>query len=560
MTSTPLPRRLAALLLHSALFIVPPGSREWGLAMLAELPHVAGNWSAFFWSLGASRLLFLQALRALVFHPLQYLFPRHPLSATKAPLRKPLALASLALLSSLLLLSLVPSFRAAFSLSFLQWHALLPRDEFTSSAPSRQWTSLERTAFAQNDAEALAFLSSTAPDASRAARLADEAVRRDPSLTWLYATVAVQWSEFPELDRWLPLLQRYDPRNALIPLIAAERADIRSIERGRSPHSPGRDADEWNSAMAAAFAAPRLETYSMQIAALSHRVLQRYHVTDPSLVLGALNPERLPSYAVADADDYAQSLLVEADALAARGDAPAAAARYASILQFSQLLENLDPLWEIRAQALASDRLAALSARAGDPRQAEIYASLAASSSPAAATVRQPQPRSDSADLVWSDSFFTRLAGNLLQLSVLALLIALAVYLLRSLASRPRRWRPGSPALALSLLLCSLAAVSAALLEFLYHPYANLVRDYLRTGDPSALPRLRTFLDSVSIPLAADPRLAPHWLHSSFAFYFWFAVTLLCTLSLLLSLSRYRHSHPIPSPPPLDPKPPQHLT
>jgi len=67
MTSPALPRRVAAFLLQSAIFIAPHDTLDWGHAMLAELHHVQGNWAALLWSLGSAGVLAKHTLLSLIF-------------------------------------------------------------------------------------------------------------------------------------------------------------------------------------------------------------------------------------------------------------------------------------------------------------------------------------------------------------------------------------------------------------------------------------------------------------------------------------------------------------
>ena len=61
------PRAIANALLQAAIKITPPSAAEWGQAMLAELHHVEGDWSALAGALGAAGLLAKQAaLSALI--------------------------------------------------------------------------------------------------------------------------------------------------------------------------------------------------------------------------------------------------------------------------------------------------------------------------------------------------------------------------------------------------------------------------------------------------------------------------------------------------------------
>jgi hypothetical protein len=74
-----------------------------------------------------------------------------------------------------------------------------------------------------HDPEALAFVAFRHPRSKEGARLADEAVRLHPNLVWIYGIVAVRGPSLPEIDRWVPALERFDPQNAIPHLITAEK-------------------------------------------------------------------------------------------------------------------------------------------------------------------------------------------------------------------------------------------------------------------------------------------------------------------------------------------------
>lgn len=129
-------------------------------------------------------------------------------------------------------------------------------------------------------------------------------------------------------------LERFDPPNALPHFITAEKIDIEQVLHG---NVPGRTEDEqlaWQRAMAAAFESAKLDTYSSQRKALRRRVLKRYHVGDPELIVDDHWAYDLPSYSVADSLRYAEMVLASAQALEAQGDTRAAAKKYLGIPRF----------------------------------------------------------------------------------------------------------------------------------------------------------------------------------------------------------------------------------
>ena len=226
------PRRLATLFLRFAIWIAPHDTLDWGHAMLNELNHVEGNWSALIWSMGGAGVLAKHAILAVI------LPGSHRPSVSSAseifskeiPMRKTtLAVIASCVVASLLLF-LAPVFRQAFRVSLAQWHDVFHVQRalgYLRTDP--ELNKLAKQAEQNHDPELLAFVAMREPNQSESVRLADEAIGLDPNLTWLYATVAVHWSSFPELDRWVPALQKFDPQNALPYLITAEKIDVDQV-------------------------------------------------------------------------------------------------------------------------------------------------------------------------------------------------------------------------------------------------------------------------------------------------------------------------------------------
>jgi hypothetical protein len=534
-----LPRRVAAFLLQSAISIAPRDTLDWGHAMLAELHHVQGNWAALVWSLGSAGVLAKHALLSLIFPSRNR--PTIPsgsnLFSKEGPMRRPaLAITATCVIASILFF-VAPVFRQAFRVSLLPWQILYKTD-YRRLSPELQ--SIVKKAEQDHDAEALAFVACRHPQSSESARLADEAVRLDSNLIWLYAIVAVRGPSLPELDRWVPALERFDPQNALPHLIAAEKIDIDQVLRDNVPHRAEEEPPAWQSAMAAAFKSAKLDTYSSQRKALDRRVLIRYHVGDPALIADVAWSYGLPSYGVSDASRYAELVLASAQVNEAQGDTKAASEKYLAIAHFGKLLSR-NVRWFSEQTQQACTRLAALAAKSSRPEEAAFYAFLAHPERQTEAQESFSRYRGFSSNQVarW-DADLARRSGAVMLLSGALLLATLFAVFLRSRSLRLSSLRPGRLAIALGVSSSGAFFVSSVVLRLSYQPYAEILQHFIRYGDETGLTNLRDFLGDAYVPIGSG------WLtpRQDYLSYFWFTVIVLCVLALLVAVLRYFQTRP----------------
>jgi len=170
----------------------------------------------------------------------------------------------------------------------------------------------------KGDSEFVAFAALNLPTNETQAdglRLADEAVRADSRLTWIYYFLAQQfmtgdnWNRLPEstyaqLRQRAQLLQAFDPDNAMPHLLAAQLIEA---ERGKAwPQSKKSPTDpeyldalaketDWRKEMEAAFAAPRYDSYVDQRFDLLRRVLRQRHWDHPAVVLTVYELTAIPN-------------------------------------------------------------------------------------------------------------------------------------------------------------------------------------------------------------------------------------------------------------------------
>jgi len=533
------PRRIASLLLRFGIWIAPHDTLDWGHGMLSELNHVQGNWAALLWSLGSAGVLAKHALLSLIFPSRNR--PTIPsggdLFSKEGPMRKPALAITAACVIASLLFFVAPVFRQAFRVSLLPWQIVFKTDYRSLSL---ELQSIVKKAEQDRDAEALAFVAFRDPQSSEGARLADEAVRLDPKLIWVYAIVAVRGPSLPEIDRWVPALERFDPQNALPHLITAEKINIEQVLRENVPHHAEDEPPAWKSAMAAAFESARLDTYSSQRKELDRRVLGRYHVGDPELIAGDAWFYGLPSYGFSDSYRYAELVLATAQVHESQGDTKAASEKYLAIAHFGKLLgPDFSARFEQTQQAYT--RLSALAAKSSRPAEAAFYEFLASQERQTMAQESSSRYRRFNGNQVarW-DADLGRRSGAVMLLSCALLVSTLFAVLLRSRSLRLSSLRPGRLAIALGVSSSAALFVSSVVLRLIYQPYFEISQHFVRDGAETGLTNLRDFLGHAYAPIESG------WLNprQDYSSYFWFAVIVFCALALLVAVLRYFQARP----------------
>jgi hypothetical protein len=223
-------RQAAALLLDYAIRIAPPESREWGQAMRGELSFVEGHWAALMWAFGGASLMAKQALMA-IFIPGrgQGIPPGDELFAKNVSLGKAALVAGAGCILIALLFFGAPPFRQAFRVALKPWTFIF---QMASRNLQPGFEDLANRAEAQHDPEGLAFCAVRQQNSHESVRLAEEAVRLNPNLIWVYAVVGMRHPELDEVRPWIEQLERWDPQNSLFHLIEAESIDR---SHGRAP-------------------------------------------------------------------------------------------------------------------------------------------------------------------------------------------------------------------------------------------------------------------------------------------------------------------------------------
>jgi hypothetical protein len=526
------PRRVAGLLLRFAIWIAPHDTLDWGQGILSELDHVQGDWAALIWAMGGAGVLAKHTLLSVILPDSNHhtVSSAGELFAKEGFMRKTtLAAIGVCAVSSFLFF-LAPVFRQAFQVSLVQWqdlvHVQIVQDN-QGLDPGLE--ALARKAEQNHDAEGLAFVAVRHGNDSLSARLAEEAVHLDPSLTWVYAVVAVQHPDLSEIDRWVPELERWDPQNALPYFIVAKKIDIDQRDRKSVPRQADEEPAAWLNAMAAAFQSPKIDNYLGRLRELDRRVLLRYHVNDPFQILGNYRWYGLSSYGGWDSSRYADSLLESGKILEARSDSKGAFEKYWTVARFGQMIEPESGFFVRQNLQEAYKRLRALSEKEGNKVEAAFYASLANQADIVQEAERIAlSERFNGSDVSDWNAFLVRLSGLTILFSGGLLTICIFAVIVRGRSLRLSSLRPSRATLALGFCAAIGSLISSAILYISYRPYAEILQRFIREGDETGLSELSNFLTATQFPLGAQ-----RFQVTEFVFYFWFGVTLLCILALM---------------------------
>jgi hypothetical protein len=489
----PLWQKIFSSIANVIVSLWPAESKDWAHAISAELDEIESPIAASRWLFGGLMLLtrerFKFFLRSLS-RPLG-VAPEDPASLLAKDLspspRFPRFVTALFLLASLALLAF-PEVRASLS------SVLFPETRV-------RWDiqKLDKQVQISHDPQLLAFLSFLSREPAKRMQLADEAVRRDPSLVWIFYCESY-WHyadtdrrHFPS-DEKIAQLQASDPQNAVLLLLNAEIIS-HPVQYAYFSTPGSRPANEnpswetgiaknpaWLAAMDHAFSAPKVDLYWSRQINLIRDVSNRYRVHDPDLSIFAITGHRVLDFS--DIHAYADFLLTRGDESARRGNTSAAAAGYQSVERFAEKLSGVGSYglaeWlatQIGAQA--ERRLVALYGATNRPAQAQI----------AAAQLAAWGKSHSEMNARWAGKFSLLLphpwstpqqAGLLINLSVfsVAILFPITIFVLLGVCSATCFTRRN---LGRSYRLVCLAAdfaplllaASFALLFFAYHPYAK---------------------------------------------------------------------------------------
>ena len=324
-------RRVCAWILRQSVHLYPPEKQSWGEAALAELQAAPTVLTVLRWTAGGVFVALRSYFVHVFWHPVDLFLGRSSLLRLSWRSLSPVFL----LLS--LGLFLVPQFRQAVDTTTSVWAntGLMPT---LSDHEARAW---QAQAEREHDAQTLAFLALRSTDANGAPALAENAIALDPSLTWILSALAVNRNalRYPIPPEWLDRLQRWEPDNAFNWLLQAQSVS-RPTTMAAQKLSPEMltGNQQFQSAMARAFASPDYDSYLARRFELDRSVLKKHGMEKPLLLMAGMVSHPLPNlYRIRV---YAEWLIADGNAAMQRDRAQTAEDRYWQVVHFGQNMES----------------------------------------------------------------------------------------------------------------------------------------------------------------------------------------------------------------------------
>jgi hypothetical protein len=303
----------------------PADSRDWALAMQAELPQMESTQQSLQWLAGG-----IMSLGKAWWNHVVYGWnenEKEP-SAVRTPGPVALTLAVIAIVAFFAMPSVHRGFRATTD----SWRLY-------SDGNVAEYQRLTKEAEANHDAKMLAFLSPRMGSLNGNARLANEAVEMDPSLSWILIRGGNAWyvyNSVPQKYHWMQTLEASDPDNAVPYLSEAgvRQSEIWRQSNYQAPKESITNDSVWRTAMEKAFAASRYDTYYDRAMELQQSVLNAHNLRQPEDVVRGI-VEYYPS-GLGDAQKYSALLLDQAKVAQAKGDTATASRLGWSVAQFAE--------------------------------------------------------------------------------------------------------------------------------------------------------------------------------------------------------------------------------
>jgi hypothetical protein len=345
----------------------PADSRDWALAMQAELPQMESTQQSLQWLAGGIMSLGKAWWNHMVFGWNEN--KKEP-SAVKTP--GPLAF-TLAV-AALVAFFMMPSVHQGFSAVMDSWH---PYD----TRHAADFERMAQEAEAHGDAKTLAFLSSRM-SLQENVRLKDKAVELDSSLTWIYfrgGDTRYVYNHVPEKHAWIQKLEVSDPDNALPYLMEAGIRDSEIWMGSNYQDAKGKDVKDpvWLAAMAKAFAASRYDSYYDRAMDLQQSELKAHNLVQPDDVARGIVEYYSPG--IGEAQTYSKLLMEQAKQAREKGDSAVAIHLAWTVLQFADkartnLHGDVQRFFMDQTAQSASGFLQPLEAAAGHAEVAKLLA------------------------------------------------------------------------------------------------------------------------------------------------------------------------------------------
>jgi len=272
-------RRVLSWVLHFA----PARSRDWGVAMLAELDVIDHPVESLNWSLGCLAIILREAVVNACLGVCRdagfWIMAKEEGSGIRS-----LRIAAVVMLLATLGFFIAPSFRQAMSIAA---DTLDGAPWARSGSGEKSLDQARINAERQRDAKMLAYVAVHEERIELAQESADHAVAIDPQWTWIYYVLAYRdmagdprRAPAPQFARWIENLHRWDPQNAVTYFLEAERL-VHAMHLDRNAKQKVLENKAWMEIMARGFDAPKYNSYFQQGFNLDRDIARQRGSTNP---------------------------------------------------------------------------------------------------------------------------------------------------------------------------------------------------------------------------------------------------------------------------------------
>jgi hypothetical protein len=507
----------------------PADSRDWALAMQAELIEMESTQESLQWLAGG-----IMSLGKAWWNQVVYGWKgdeKEP-STVKTPGPVALALAVAALIAFFM----VPSVHEGFSAVVNSWQSY-------SDPHQADYQRMAREAEANHDAKTLAFVGSRMGNLQENARVMNEAVEMDPSFAWIYVRGSDSrylFTHFPQSQGWMQKLEAIDPDNAVPYLKEASMRESEILRQSNYQFSLNNvlSDPQWRAAMEKAFATSKYDSYYDRAIALQQYELKAHNLTEPQDVARGI--AEYYSGGIFEAQKYSEYLLRQAKEAQQKGDAATASRLAWSVAQFADRaranMHNEVARGTVEGMLYsASVILIPLETAAGHTETAKLltiekegYEKKLAARVP----YRTPyiyRPLNTTGIALQFAGLGMVLFGGLILLSIAFLLVARFAQALREgafyrWACNCGRFGPAG------------FAAATVLMAALYAPYLDHLQDFLAgardTGTLQSLAEMASFISATPALIFNPMNVSTH------LFYFWTALLVVSIIAGVLFLTR----------------------
>jgi hypothetical protein len=459
-------REFIARVFSGIVALWPADSKDWALAMQAELIEIKSTQESLRWLAGGVMSLGKAWWNGAI---------SGDKKKEDTPVKKPGLFAALTAVAALAHL-FIPSARQGLSAVLTSWHS---DRYFQDQTPLLR---MAREAESRGDAKTMAFAAMRMESWKDSVSFSNKAVALDPSLTWILSQEWFGSAYVRESRDWPAKLEAWDPGNGVAYLVQAgiRAAELEQISKLAFPKQDPQWLEDGRKTMES----PRFDSYRRLRLQFDRDFIREHGLTDPEVIALGTVGLRSGWVNLGPVQVYSKTVLDEAKAAIERGDKQAATRDAWAVAHFGELLraqggneaERRSSLGYLRPAYTILQPLLAAEGRSDEARM--LSQELEA--------IKPGSPATQYSYFVYSNYGWWRTASVGMNLSAASTVLLSAALMFAGIWLFAARFAPGMSSGALYRMACRSGRyaptgllVSLAVLAGSYAPAAESVSDYL---------------------------------------------------------------------------------